>query len=180
MSYETTPGPLERFPWALRAESFADESIFHSPRASWTPGAWQDEPDIVEWRAPGIPYPLLIVRGRTGCLCGYVGLPKGHPLHGMWQGDRTRFTWSESPEEINAAFQCGGVYVPTGEPPTCWWLGFHCGAMHELMPAVPLPAEPVGGRSYVSLDEVRTRVEELGLALSRFPGSHLLGSDRPS
>lgn len=163
MSYETTPGPLERFPWALRVEHFADESIFHVPRASWTPGEWQNEPDIVEWRLEGVPYPLLIVRGRVGCLCGYVGIPEGHALHGMWSGDRVRFTWSDLPEEINSAQGCSRIFTPTGEPPMCWWLGFHCGAMGELMPGVATPDSDI--RRYVPLDEVRARVEALGRAL---------------
>lgn len=161
---KTTPQSLERHPWAVRVERFDDDTVFHKPRNSWLPGAWQDEPDIIEWRKEGSAYPLLIVRGQTGCLCGYVGIPQGHALHGMWSGDLTRFTWTALPEEINGAFPCGPIFTPTGAPPTCWWLGFHCGAMGELMPAVPL----VEGeeRRYVPLDEARARVEALALAFS--------------
>jgi hypothetical protein len=168
---KTTPQSLERFPWALRVERFDDESIFTAPRSAWTPGEWQDEPDIVEWRLQGVPYPLLIVRGRTGCLCGYVAIPEGHALHGMWSGDAVRFTWSDLPEEINCAQPCEPtIFRATGEPPTSWWLGFHCGRSNELMPAVPLPESL--GAVYVPLHQARARVEALGLALFRnaFPG----------
>src|SRR5262245_12770833 len=75
--------PMDLYPWAIRTERF-DESSFASPRAEWRPDRWSEEPDFVEWRMPGVPYPLLAARGPGGSLCGYVGVPEGHCLHGGW------------------------------------------------------------------------------------------------
>lgn len=56
------------------------------PKAEWAPGPWHDEPDRLEWRAPS-GLPALIVRGPMGALCGYAGVPPGHPLYGRKYGD---------------------------------------------------------------------------------------------
>jgi hypothetical protein len=72
---------FEKPEWALRAESI-EPRIGYPPREQWGEGPWQSEPDLVEWRDAATGYPCLIVRGSMGALCGYVGLPPGHPLHG--------------------------------------------------------------------------------------------------
>jgi hypothetical protein len=84
----------------------------------------------------------------------------------MWSGDRTRFTWSALPEVISGSFACGPpIYIPTGEEPTCWWLGFHCGNVGEQMPSLP----ECSSDRYVPLDEVRARVEALAVAFFENP-----------
>src|SRR5688572_8992423 len=61
------------------ATSYVDKS-------AWGAGPWQDEPDRVEWRSHG--FPCLVVRSEVmGALCGYVGVPPGHPLHGIHYGE---------------------------------------------------------------------------------------------
>lgn len=167
---------LTQYPWALRVERFEEERIaptvlFSKPRSEWRPGTWADEPDLVEWRSDAAPYPLLIVRGHSGGLCGYIGVPEGHSMHGTRSGTDVRFTWSELTEEITAARPCDSlIFRPTGEPPTCWWLGFYAGT---YFPALPSLAHPDTGEThYAALPELRQRVEALAVALSRstFPG----------
>jgi hypothetical protein len=52
-------------------------------RAGWAQGPWDTEPDRAEWRMPELPgYACLILRNHMGALCGYVGVPPGHPVHG--------------------------------------------------------------------------------------------------
>jgi hypothetical protein len=159
------------YPWALRVERHDDSEWFPPPRDHWGPGPWQYEPDLVEWRAAVAPYPLLIVRGGMGALCGYVGVPVGHPLHG-----RPRALG------LNWAGPCGGHRIPTGEPPECWWLGFDCGHagqyppvmvarerwLSELVGMAPSESlcrplfDPAG---YVTIDECRLQVEALAVVL---------------
>jgi hypothetical protein len=45
-------------------------------------GPWDHEPDKLQWQDEETSLPCLIVRGPAGALCGYVGVPKDHPLHG--------------------------------------------------------------------------------------------------
>lgn len=49
------------------------------------PGPWDDEPDHLEFRHAG--FDCVIHRvPHGGHLCGYVGLPIGHPLFGVSEG----------------------------------------------------------------------------------------------
>lgn len=52
-------------------------------KKGWGEGPWQHEPDKVQWVDPTTGYACLIVRGPVGALCGYVGVPKGHPAYGL-------------------------------------------------------------------------------------------------
>lgn len=43
---------------------------------------WDNEPNRKEWEAHGLKC-VIVRQDRSGHLCGYVGLPKSHPLHGV-------------------------------------------------------------------------------------------------
>ena len=51
-------------------------------KSEWPRGEWDQEPDKIQWQDEATGLPCLIVRGPVGALCGYVGVPSGHPLHG--------------------------------------------------------------------------------------------------
>jgi hypothetical protein len=103
----------------------ADEIPFPIPKAEWGKGAWQTEPDRLEFEHLG--FTCLIRRNMMhGHLCGYVAVPPGHPWHGA------------TPDEIDADVHgslnygspCNGdiCHVPKpGEPADVYWLGFDCG-----------------------------------------------------
>lgn len=104
-------------------------------KKTWDAGPWQDEPDRVEWRSrSGLP--CLIVRNHLGVLCGYVGVPPGHPLHGQHYADvpldaHGGLTYSD-------ACRGGICHVPApGEPDAAWWFGFDCGHAFDLVPGMP-------------------------------------------
>lgn len=44
-------------------------------------GPWTNEPDKAQWIDEATGLDCLIVRNRMGALCGYVGVPEGHPAH---------------------------------------------------------------------------------------------------
>ena len=49
-------------------------------KSAWAEGEWKKEPDRIEWDYAGdSEIKLLIRRNLSGSLCGYVGVPKGHP-----------------------------------------------------------------------------------------------------
>jgi hypothetical protein len=111
------------------------ENIEHKvDRTGWPRGAWDGEPDRVEWRAHG--FPCLIVRNRSGALCGYVGLPPGHALHGRdYSDDLARGL--EAHGGLTYAAACAGhiCHVPQpGEPDAVWWLGFDCSHSWDIAP----------------------------------------------
>lgn len=56
-------------------------------KSSWPRGEWDHEPDKRQWQDEATGLPCLIVRQRdSGHLCGYVGVPKSHALHGRDYG----------------------------------------------------------------------------------------------
>ena len=109
-------------------------------RTKWVSGPWDGEPDKRQWVDPATGLPCLIRRGGGGAWCGYVGVPKGHPLYEVDYGSLYEI------EEINPhgglAFSrhCSGDEagichtVEPGEPDDVWWLGFDCGHYLDLDP----------------------------------------------
>lgn len=92
-------------------------------KSDWARGEWDGEPDKRQWRDEATGLPCLIVRGPAGALCGYVGVPDGHPFHGKDYGEcvkgsdcnqRTEEkTWCDhSPESVLEAH--GGITFAHG------------------------------------------------------------------
>lgn len=104
-------------------------------------GPWADEPDKAQWVDAATGYDCLIVRNRGGALCGYVGLPPGHWLHGVDYDDiagievHGGLTFSSRCQE-GAEDGPGICRVPEdGRPADVWWLGFDCAHYNDLCPA---------------------------------------------
>lgn len=114
-------------------------------RSKWVAGPWDDEPeDKVEFRHAG--FACLIVRGPAGAWCGYVGVPPGHPAHGVGYA-LVRVVGEEG--EIDLPSVHGGLtysngcqgegghicHVPApGEADNVWWLGFDCNHSGDVSP----------------------------------------------
>lgn len=135
------------------------------PKSQWGPGPWQDEPDAIDWRDEATGYACAIRRNLllTGTLCGYVGIPPGHALHG-WQCDdnvplRPEFeqsgkigvmdlfcyAFSGAHERgtipLALALKAHGGITWSGALPDDsdtggrWWFGFDCGHAGDFTPA---------------------------------------------
>lgn len=102
------------------------------------PGPWTDEPDKAQWIDPTTSYDCLIVRNPMGSLCGYVGLPPGHPWHGQP---------AELPVSVHGGNTFCGPCQPhrEDEPTIChvpepgrldnvWWVGFDCAHAEDQKP----------------------------------------------
>lgn len=98
----------------------------------WPSGAWDGEPDKVQWPDDVTGLPCLAVRNRrNGVWCGYVGLADYHPLHGKEYGEvdvnvhgGLTFANACGPGENESVGIC---HTPSdGEPEHVWWLGFDC------------------------------------------------------
>jgi hypothetical protein len=110
-------------------------------KTSWGPGPYQDEPDKVQFADEATGLPCLIRRVEAlGSLCGYVGVPEGHPWHG------------QDYDNVDADVHGGLTFAGAGgggdeatsichkpepdEPDTVYWLGFDCGHGGDLFPAM--------------------------------------------
>jgi hypothetical protein len=110
-------------------------------KTAWPRGPWDDEPDKVQWRDDETGLPCLIVRNRRGALTGYVGVPVGHPWHGLRYecgGSIRGGGKNPNPPKVHGGLTFGGdcshgapersvCHIPApGEPDDVWWLGFDC------------------------------------------------------
>ncbi len=142
----------------------------------WPSGPWDNEPDKMQWTDEATGLPCLIVRNPwSGALCGYVGLPPNHPLHGETYGNdymdfdvHGGLTFSDkcSPGETEARGVC---HVPApGEPDDVWWLGFDCGHSWDYSPQDLMEDNKRGGiwrvgynRQYRTVEYVKNECKNL-------------------
>lgn len=99
-------------------------------RGRWGRGPWEDEPDHIEWIQDNI-Y-CAIQRTPMGTLCGYVGVPHGHPLYGVTHDDCRMGMLDVHGGLSFSARDLPGREVPfTGH---LWWFGFHCAGRSDFVP----------------------------------------------
>lgn len=105
-------------------------------RVKWGSGPWQSEPDKAQWIHAGLD--CLIVRNDMGALCGYVGVPNGHPLHGKDYDQAHDLAEIDVHGGLTYARDCAGkiCHVPEqGRPDHVWWLGFDCAHLGDFVPS---------------------------------------------
>lgn len=144
-------------------------------RTGWPKGPWDDEPDRVEWRDEATKLPCLIVRqGNSGHLCGYVGVPPGHMLHGKGY-DEVDFADEEyyGPHGgLTYAEACAGrvCHIPQpGEPDTVWWLGFDCAHSGDSRPGDARYGDGVRIKEYKTVDYVRAECTKMAAMIIAKP-----------
>lgn len=150
-------------------------------KSAWPVGPWLNEPDRDEWRYRSLP--CLIVRNSySGALCGYVGLPVGHPWRALGVGsDRIRladqvYDYDRVPATVHGGLTymaaCHGdiCHRPTaGESDDIVWIGFDCAHAFDRSPGMeahlqantncPRPLLEV--ETYRDLAYVRNEVQQL-------------------
>jgi hypothetical protein len=104
-------------------------------KTNWGDGPWNNEPDRLHWVDGDTGLYCLIVRNRMGALCGYVGLPEGHPLYGKTE---------EADEHVAVhggitygSGVCAGEICHTHEEAAnepVWWLGFDAAHAGDYCP----------------------------------------------
>lgn len=141
-----------------QTETYVDKS-------SWPRGPWDSEPDKIEWRDEATGLPCLIVRGGMGALCGYVGVPSSHPLHGK-DHDEPDVEVHGGLTYADACDDHGRIcHVPKpGEDPNAWWFGFDCGHCGDRSPRLDSVFSSSG--VYRDIAYVRHETEQLARQLA--------------
>ncbi|MFW6056647.1 MAG: hypothetical protein ACOC9B_05000 [Chloroflexota bacterium] len=156
-------------------------------RASDGPrGPWDGEPDKAQWVDEATGLDCLIVRNHSGALCGYVGVPKGHPLYGMDYdevhaaipslGVHGGLTFASTCDE-DAPEGYGICHIPLpGRPADVWWLGFDTAHAFDYIPLVahrmkavisdPKLREHIDGGTYCPFDYVKRECEMLAAQIA--------------
>ena len=149
-------------------------------KLTWGRGAWEGKPDKKQFvdEATGSPclatgLPCLIVRNPMGALCGYVGVPEGHPFYEKDYDEveasvHGGLTFASFCQEVDNP--CEGVchLVEEGEPDNVWWLGFDCNhagdiapGMHSRLPSYLKILDRSFEESYKDMTYVEAEVKEL-------------------
>lgn len=139
-------------------------------------GPWQIEPDYLQWTTEA-GLPGLIVRNQVGCLCGYAGVPNGHPLYEVSCQDID----VQVHGGLTYSAHCNGAicHAPgPGETDDVWWFGFDCShAPWDYVPRWAALTRQLGMEdtlstlfqgSYKGIDYVRNEVEGLARKLEGY------------
>ena len=118
---------------------------------------WKTEPNEQTWinRKTGLHCHITRHSGM-GHLCGYVGVPRDHPLFGRTYWDLY---------EVNADIRVhGGITFASsidklGED--IWWFGFDCGHADDITPYSMMTYKETLGAKYRNIRYVRRHVRRL-------------------
>lgn len=154
-------------------------------RNPWPSGPWDNEPDKALWVYEGLD--CQIVRNPTGSLCGYVGIPKGHPLFGRdydelyrdgidldCHGGLTFAGLCSTPTEERPETDCICLIPEEGSDRSSvvWWFGFDCAHAGDVSPWMmaqvyndPFLKNAFKGDIYRNFEFVKAEVERLARQL---------------
>lgn len=151
-------------------------------KSSWPAGPWQDEFDKKQFEDADTGLPCLIVRNAGGALCGYVGVPEGHPAFEKDYNDiymldddiRVHGGMTFSDFCAQGDNECTGIcHVPgPGESDRVWWFGFDCNHGGDIAPAwlnsdLPQIPDIYGSNHYRDVPYVETDIRHLAARLHR-------------
>lgn len=109
-------------------------------KSNWGDGPWQEEPDKATWVDDITDLDCMIHRGPSGALCGYVGVPRSHPLYGKDYNEpdvlvHGGLTYANACQEDVETESFGICHVPLeGREHDIWWFGFDCAHAFDLTP----------------------------------------------
>lgn len=108
-------------------------------KTEWGEGPWQDEGDKYVWVDEKTGLDCMIHRGSMGALCGYVGVPEGHPAYEQNYDDvdvnvHGWLTYADHCQPIDDPSN-GVCHIPQPGRPDVWWVGFDCA--HGMLDYIP-------------------------------------------
>ena len=129
-----TTSTLELFSSITESKSITNLRYEVYPDRNLPPGEWVNEPDKITWFFPEYNLMGMIVRSEwAGHLCGYIGVPKNHPLQG--------FHYDNAPGSVHGGWtyanSCEGHICHNAlpsEPEHVYWFGFDCAHCGDLSP----------------------------------------------
>ena len=117
---------------------------------------WDDEPDQKDWTSERHRLPCAIRRTPSmGTLCGYVGIPSGHPLFAK--------DYEDADVDVHGGLTYGADHVAKGPSDGMWWFGFDCAHGGDAMPGLGLDGRAIlfSGDVYRNMAYVEAECEKL-------------------
>lgn len=107
-------------------------------KAAWGDGPWISEPDLVLWVDPTTSLQCMVSRADFGHLCGYVGVPAGHPAYEKdYLAPECRQLDAHQGINFTRLFSLAelhGIEPPPTDSTPLWWIGFDCGHYRDYSP----------------------------------------------
>jgi hypothetical protein len=147
----------------------------NTDKTKWADGPWKNEPDKAQWIGEA-GLDCLIVRGPSGALCGYVGVPPEHPLYEKCYQDIKAANGDYF--DVHGGLTFADACQPTEDPSKnichleetaankkVWWFGFDCAHSGDTCPGYP-SLFPGGYQTYKSIRYVQQQCESLARQLA--------------
>jgi hypothetical protein len=150
-------------------------------KSKWPRGAWDSEPDKIQWPDEVTGMPCLIVRSPSGALCGYVGVSPDNKFYHMGYDDvdgkievHGGLTFADEcqPNADEARHIC--QRPGPGAPDHVWWFGFDCAHAGDFCPAyermsdLGIPTGWGGVVEYRDVEYVASQCAALATQLAKF------------
>jgi hypothetical protein len=120
---------------------------------------WKNEPDSWEGEESGLKCRIVRVKW-SGHLCGYVGVPEGHPLF--------QREYNNCPSDIEV--HGGLTFSDHFKDDDRWYFGFDCAHLGDLQPyQFERDGHSFARDTYKTFDYVQKEVKALALRLSQEP-----------
>lgn len=154
------------------------KEYFTTDKSTWPVGPWTSEPDKVQFTDKMTSFPCLIVRNGGGSLCGYVGVPLGHPLYGVDYNDLDMgvhggLTFAGKCQEDQEDDGHGVCHkVDPDESDNVWWLGFDCAHYMDISPLMLRENLYSGEGSYKDIEYVKSQISGLAFQIAADIGEH--------
>jgi hypothetical protein len=121
-------------------------------------GPWMDEPDELLFEGAGLPC-CALRNPEMGFWCGYVGLPRSHPLHGLHYDDPMVDVYVHG--GVTFAGERAQLRAWRGGQDDGWWFGFDCGHSQDLIPGQNRWMAGVADSPDPGLRAIHAQLEEL-------------------
>jgi hypothetical protein len=132
---------------------------------------WNNEPDKKEFKYAG--FKCLIVRHPTfKHLCGYVGVPEGHPFYGR------DYDFYDTYFNVHGGITYSGMgNGKDGFTKGLYWIGFNCNHYQDYSPGLSNFYEPLERRRrYKTISYVEKEVKKLAEQMSEKHSKEMLVS----
>ena len=127
---------------------------------------WESEPNRRAWIAHGLEC-RIVRQDNLKHLCGYVGVPAGHPA---FKQDYDSVEIIDPEYCPHGGLTYGSDHAPHEKPDGRWWLGFDCAHLGDLVPGISTdrnnPENHYRNMAYVEA-ETEKLAEQLSLAAAK-------------